>query len=72
MKDTSKTLEQAIISDALDFIAENAANLKASEHRQWMLDQILHTLTGTNKAYRQWVDAYNESTGELWGVGEAP
>lgn len=42
------------ITKALDVIRQYGG-IDGGHHKQWVLDQVVRALTGTNAGYRQWV-----------------
>ena len=64
------------ISNSLNLIW-NYAHLKDSEHKTWLIDQILQALTGNEDDYTEWIEEYestdDNSTEELiWDFGTEP
>jgi hypothetical protein len=61
----------ARINDALNVI-HRYAGIDGAHHKQWVLDQVVHMLTGTEDKYKQWVENYNHPDYEDWDTGIAP
>jgi hypothetical protein len=52
------------ITDALVFI-ENFGDIDGAHHKQWVIDRLVHILTGTPEEYEAWVQ-------EFEGIGADP
>ena len=50
--------------------------IDGDHHKQWVLDQVVRTLTGSKREYAKWVKAYNGGDDGpatyCWDVGIAP
>lgn len=67
-------MEQPEILDNIMGLIENYGSDDGEHHKQWVLDQIVRTIQGTN--YKKWVKDYCKGedgphTYE-WGTGIAP
>lgn len=62
------------ITGALD-VAFEWAGVDGGHHQQWVIDQMIRELLGSEDNYRKWVDNYNNADdGEAyeWNPGIAP
>lgn len=71
----SKQSDTDRIQQALDNIRD-LGGFDGEHHKQWLLNELVKTLTGTEEAYEEWVTAYQkgedgDNTYE-WGTGIAP
>ena len=54
------TKYQNVIQDALDLILRYGA-IDGGHHKQWVLDQVVRTLTVTPEGYKKWCEEYSGS-----------
>lgn len=73
-----KNPDQIKIDEALDLITQYGG-IDGSHHKQWVLDQVVRVLTGSDDAYNAWCEAYRGEWNEVneeyeyeWDVGIAP
>ena len=65
------------IRDALDLITQYGG-IDGAHHKQWVLDQIVRTLTKTEKGYENWLKEYQGDLDEEgypeyeWDKGSPP
>lgn len=64
-----------MIGRALKVIAEDGS-IDGSHHKQWVLDQVVHFLTGTGENYQKWITAHNTGpegpNSYSWDIGIVP
>lgn len=62
-----------MIGRALEVIAEYGA-YDGGHHKQWVLDQTVHLLAGTEENYQKWIAAHNREKPSAcsWETGIAP
>lgn len=56
-------------------IAWSYAQIDGSQHKIWVIDQMVRALLGDKEAYREWVKTYQTPDGEdyyVWDTGIAP
>ena len=56
-------------------IAWQYGQIDGSHHKMWVIDQIVHTLCGSEEAYSKWIEAYETPYGDKywkWDKGIAP
>jgi hypothetical protein len=63
------------INEALDTIAQYG-QIDGADHKAWVIDQVVHILTGDYDTYHAWVRDYcygeDGSDTYTWDVGIAP
>lgn len=67
--------EREQIEEALSII-EEYGGIDGGHHKQWVLDQVVRALTGSDAAYQQWVketrQGYDGPETYSWEEGIAP
>lgn len=59
------------ITDALD-VAYEFAGIDGGHHQQWVIDQMVRKLLGSEGNYLSWVSNYEEDGEYEWYKGIAP
>lgn len=65
------------IDEALDLI-ESYGGIDGAHHKQWVLDQVVRKLCGSEESYQAWLDNYQGEADEEgyteyeWDVGIPP
>jgi len=64
------------IEEALKLIFQYGG-IDGNHHKQWVLDQVVRTLTGSEEEYQAWVKLYQEADENndpqyMWDEGIAP
>jgi len=74
-KDTTKPVrtDKNKIKSSLDLIWRYGG-IPGGHHKQWLLDQLVRTLTGSEEAYNEWVHRVDDDADEYgkWDQGIAP
>lgn len=59
------------VNRALD-VANTWGSIDGGHHKQWVIDQMVRALCGTDEDYQKWVRNWESLAEESWGTGIAP